>query len=214
MASVHCSSCVHDLDLCLDYIHDQHEMFLMFNQIHQLMICVPSFLLIPGVLDQILDRLLCESISCLWLHESEFHNCVHCYANFPSEVHSWQQSTCDWWQMLLLYAMWICCQTHRTGQINDWCILQVDSITDACSWCLIGSIPWVKPMTDDPLMNPGRVLCSQALYFPILQHWEMHTHPMSICLHRGSTPQSRPCQATDLSTQLQDDDDEELYWSP
>ena len=50
-----------------------------------------------------------------------------------------------------------------------------------------------------PLTNPGRVLCLQALYFPILQHRGAHTHPMPILLYRGSTPQSLPVSFTALS---------------
>ena len=46
------------------------------------------------------------------------------------------------------------------------------------------------------MTNPGRVLCLQALYFPILQHRGTHTHPMPIRLHRGSTPQSLPVSFT------------------
>ena len=45
------------------------------------------------------------------------------------------------------------------------------------------------------MTNPGRVLCLQALYFPILQHRGAHTHPMSIHLYRGSTPQKPSCLA-------------------
>ena len=46
------------------------------------------------------------------------------------------------------------------------------------------------------LTNPGRVLCLQALYFPILQHRGTHTHPMPIRLYRGSTSQSLPVSFT------------------
>ena len=49
------------------------------------------------------------------------------------------------------------------------------------------------------MTNPGRVLCLQALYFPILQHRGTHTHPMPILLYRGSTPQSLPVSFTALS---------------
>ena len=48
-------------------------------------------------------------------------------------------------------------------------------------------------------MNPGRVLCLQALYFSILQHRGAHTHPMTIRLYRGSTPQSLPVSLAALS---------------
>ena len=50
-----------------------------------------------------------------------------------------------------------------------------------------------------PVTNPGRVLCLQALYFPILQHRGTHTHPMPIRLYRGSTLQSLPVSFTALS---------------
>ena len=49
------------------------------------------------------------------------------------------------------------------------------------------------------MTNPGRVLCLQALHFPILQHRGAHTHPMSILLYRGSTPQSLPVSFAALS---------------
>ena len=49
------------------------------------------------------------------------------------------------------------------------------------------------------MTNPGRVLCLQALYFPILQHRGAHTHPMSIHLYRGSTSRNLPVSFTTLS---------------
>ena len=49
------------------------------------------------------------------------------------------------------------------------------------------------------MTNPGRVLCLQALYFPILQHRGTHTHPMPTRLYRGSTSQSLPVSFTALS---------------
>ena len=49
------------------------------------------------------------------------------------------------------------------------------------------------------MTNPGRVLCLQALYFPILQHRGAHTHPMTIRLYQGSTPQNLPVSFTALS---------------